>query len=414
MKVELSRRQVLTGMAVAAGTALTGTRGASAAVGVAQWEAVRAAYAPSSPMMNLNNAGVSPQPLVVQDAFVNAYRFANGEPDVNMWETLDGTRERTKAKLARLVDCDVDELALNRNSTEGLCTAIYGIDLRAGDEVLLSPWDYDSMRQAWLLRGRRHGVVVRDVNFDALASDAAIVEAYRRAITPRTRVMHLTHMLHSTGRVLPVEALCELARDRGLQTVVDAAQSFAQLPLSFRTIGCDYLAASLHKWLCAPFGTGMLVVRKQRIDALWPLMAPLSADAKGIAKIDGWNLGTYSSPAEHTIETAIDFHNALGTAVIHERLRQLSRYWIDKARGLPGFALHTPLDDSRLAAVTLFSIAGRPAEDLEKSLRERHRIRVRLRRVNGLVGLRVSPHIYTSMDDLDRFVSALGTEVRTP
>lgn len=413
LRFDVSRRDVLTGMAAVGGTVLTGNGPAVAASGKQdRWESVRAAYAPSSPMMNLNNAGVSPQPLVVQNAFIDAYRFANGEPDVNMWETLDGTRERTKAKLAQLVDCEVEEIALNRNSTEGLCTAIHGIDLNAGDEVLLSPWDYDSMRQAWLQRGRRHGLIVREVNFDALASDDTIIETYRRAISKRTRVMHLTHMLHSTGRVLPVARLCELARSHGLQSIVDAAQSFVQLPLSFRAFRCDYLAASLHKWLCAPFGTGMLVVRKERIAALWPLVAPLSGDAKGIAKIDGWNLGTYSSPAEHAIEPAIDFHNQLGTAAIHARLRELSRYWIDKARSLPGFTLHTPLDEATLGAVTLFSISGRSSEDLEAALRERHRIRVRFRKVNGLTGLRVSPHIYTSTDDLDKFVGALAVETR--
>lgn len=411
MKLDVSRRQVLTGMAVVGGAALTSSSLAATAK-QDRWEVVRAGYAPSHPMMNLNNAGVSPQPLVVQNAFIDAYRFANGEPDVNMWETLDGTRNRTKAKLASLVECDVEELALNRNSTEGLCTAIHGIDLSAGDEVLLSPWDYDSMRQAWLQRGRRHGVVIREVNFDALASDDAIVDAYRQAITKRTRVIHLTHMLHSTGRVLPVERLCELARKHRLQTIVDAAQSFAQIPLSFRKIGCDYLAASLHKWLCAPFGTGMLIVRKERIEALWPLVAPLSGDAKGIAKIDGWNLGTYSSASEHCIEPAIDFHNELGTATIHARLRELSLYWIEKSRSLPGFKLHTPFDSDKLGAVTLFSIAGRSSEDLEKALRERHKIRVRYRNVNGLTGLRVSPHIYTSTSDLDQFVAALSTEAR--
>jgi selenocysteine lyase/cysteine desulfurase len=413
MSFDISRRQVLAGMAIAGGAFVANARVAPAAAGgQVNWDTVRAAYAPSSPMMNLNNAGVSPQPLVVQKAFIDAYRFANGEPDVNMWETLDGTRQRTKAKLAKLVDCDVEELALNRNSTEGLCTAIHGIDLEPGDEILLSPWDYDSMRQAWLQRKRRHGVIVRDVNFDALASDDEIVDTYRRAITGRTRIMHLTHMLHSTGRVLPVQRLCELARAQGLQTIVDAAQSFAQQPLSFRAIGCDYLAASLHKWLCAPFGTGMLMVRKQRIEALWPLLAPLSADAKGIAKIDGWNLGTYSSPAEHSIEPAIDFHNQLGTAVIHGRLRELTRYWIDRARSLPGFTLHTPVDAATLGAVALFSIVDRQAEKLEAALRDHHRIRVRFRRVNGLTGLRVSPHIYTSTQDLDQFVSALAAEVR--
>lgn len=374
----------------------------------AAWAQVKAAFAPSMPLMNLNNAGVSPQPLVVQDEFIKAYRFANGEPDVNMWETLDANRGRTKEKLAALADCKVEEIALNRNSTEGLCTAIYGIDLQRGDEVLMSDWDYDSMRQAWEQRARREGVVICKVVFDLMDPDDAIVEAYRRSITPRTKVMHLTHMTHYTGRVLPIKRLCAIATERGIQTIVDAAQSFAQVPLSFRDLNCDYLAASLHKWLCAPFGTGLLVVKTERIEKLWPLMAPLSGAAKGIAKIDGWNLGTYSSPAEHVIEHAIDFHNAIGGKAIHARLQGLSRYWIERAQGLRGFKLHTPLESPDLGAVTLSSLAGRTAEDVEKQLRERHRIRVRFRRQGTLSGIRVSPHIYTLKSDLDRFVKALG------
>jgi selenocysteine lyase/cysteine desulfurase len=411
--IDQSRRLLLAGMGAMAGAGLAiRSVGADAVANASPtadtWEKVRAAYTPSSPMMNLNNAGVSPQPLVVQEAMIQAYRFANGEPDVNMWEVLDATRTRTKEKLAKLAGCAPGEIALNRNSTEGLCTAIYGIDLQAGDEVLLSDWDYGSMQQAWELRARRHGIVIKRVAFDAQDSDEQIIAAYRQSITPRTRVLHFTHMLHTTGRVLPGKALCTLASQHQLQSVVDAAQSFAQVPLSFRDMGCDYLAVSLHKWLCAPFGTGMLIVRKERIDALWPLLAPLSAAAKGIDRIDGWNLGTYASPAEHAIEHAIDFHNSLGTAAISERLRFLTRYWLDRARAIPGLKVHTPLAGDAFGAVSLISIDGLSAEPLEQHLREQHRIRTRYRQLPKGTGLRVSPHIYTSVAELDRFVDALA------
>lgn len=373
-----------------------------------RWRKIAAAYTPSDELLNLNNAAVSPQPRVVQDATVRALRHANEHPDVIMWEVLDSSRERTKEKLAQLADCDVEEIALNRNATEGLCTAIFGIQLRAGDEVLLSDWDYDSMRHAWHQRARREGVVTKWVEFDLLGSDDEIVDAYRRTITRRTKVMQLTHMLHYTGRVMPVERLCRIAKEHGIQTVVDAAQSFAHVPLSFRTFDCDYLAASLHKWLCAPFGTGLLIVRKSRIDALWPLLAPFDESPPGIGKLDGWSLGTYSSPAEHAIESAIDFHNSIGTMAIHQRLRELSRYWIDRAAALPGFEIQTPTKDPQLGAVTLFSIAGRKPEDIEQILRRDHGIRVKARRRKQFSGVRVSPHIYTLKSDLDRFVSALG------
>lgn len=394
--------------AAAAGSLLAGSPAlASIAEQEDPWRKVAGEYTPSNQLLNLNNAGVSPQPKIVQEAMIRAYRFANELPDVNMWEVLDGSRARIKEKLAQLAGCDPGEIALNRNATEGLCTAIYGIDLRAGDEVILCDWDYDSMRHAWEQRAKRNGITLKVVSFDLLSDDEAIIEAYRRAFTSRTRVMHLTHMLHYTGRVLPVEALCGLARERGVQTIVDAAQSFAQLPLNFRDIGCDYLAVSLHKWLCAPFGTGMLIVKSSRIEALWPLLSPYEAAPKGIDKLDGSSVGTYSSPAERAIESAIDFHNALGTAAIHARLRHLSRYWIDRAKDIRGFRLHTPIQDARTAAVTLFSITGMEAEAIEKRLRAEHGIRVRFRKRGSLTGVRISPHIYTVTADLDRFVAAL-------
>lgn len=379
--------------------------------GERDWSKVRAAYAPQAPYMNLNNAAVSPAPLVVQKALFDAYQFANTEPDVNMWDVLDERRSETKTKLAALADCAPGEIAINRNSTEALCTAIFGINLSRGDEVVLCEWDYPSVRKAWEQRARRDGVVLREASYDLMAPDDEIVAAYTRALTPRSRVMQLTHMIHWTGRVLPVKHLCELATRQNTLTVIDAAQTFAHLPFSFRELNCDYLATSLHKWLCAPLGTGMLIVKAAHIDTTWPLLAPFDPEPLRIEKFDHWNLGTYCSPLEAAITPAIDFHNSIGTMAVHERLRTLSRYWVDRAAKIDGFRIHTPMDAHELGAVTLFSIAGRDPEKLESRLRERHKIHVRFRRQGSLNGVRVSPHIYTLESDLDRFVAALREAV---
>jgi selenocysteine lyase/cysteine desulfurase len=415
--MNIERRHILKGLlfGATAGTLLTARTGrAASGTGENSWADVGAAFGPFGSVLNLNNAAVSPQPKTVRDALARAYQFANELPDVNMWDVLDAGRDRTKEKLARMAGCKPQEIALNRNATEGLCTAIFGIDLAAGDEVVLSDWDYESMRNAWKLRAQRHGVVLKTVSFDALASDDEIIGRYRSAITARTKVLHMTHMVHYTGRVLPVEQLCALARAAGdIQTIVDAAQSFAQIPLSFERIGCDYLAASLHKWLCAPFGTGMLIVKQARIDALWPLLGPLDEQPQGLAKMDGWNLGTYSSPSEHAIEAAIDYHDTIGTQAKHARLRELSQYWIARASDIRGFKLHTPMADPQTAAVTLFSIDGFDPEQLEKRLRSEHNVRVRFRKHARLTGVRVSPHIYTREADLERFASALRRIVTT-
>jgi selenocysteine lyase/cysteine desulfurase len=375
------------------------------------WSRVRSAYSMHPQIANLNNAGVSPQPNVVQEAVIANNRFANLLPAVNMWDRLDAGRPAIKAALAVLADCDADEIALNRNSTEGLCTIIFGMPLRRGDEIVLSDWDYDSLRHAWEQRARRDGIELRIARFDPMASAQTIVRAYAEAIGPRTRAVYATHMLHYTGRVLPIPEIVAIAKRRGAITVVDAAQSFAQMPVSFRKFGCDFMAVSLHKWLCAPFGTGMLVVSRARIPDIWPLTAPYEDAPVGIEKFDWSSLGTYSSASEQGISQAITFHRTFGADLLHARLRYLTGYWASRAADIPGFRLHTPIDADTQGALALFSIEGLDPPAIEKRLMDDWQVHVVTRKRKELYGLRVSPHAYTSLAELDRFVAGLRSIV---
>lgn len=171
-----------------------------------------------------------------------------------------------------------------------------GIPLSAGEEVLISAWECPSVRAAWLQRQQREGIRVVEVDFDLMDDDDAIVKAYAEAFTSRTRALQVTFMSHWTGRVLPAQRLCDLARQQGVISVVDAAQVFGQMPVSFRELGCDYVVTSLHKWLGAPVGNGMLIVRKGMVDDTWPLLAPFDPPPLGIDEFDHWNLGTYNCP----------------------------------------------------------------------------------------------------------------------
>ncbi len=338
---------------------------------------------------------------------IEAFRLISRNPDVNMWTRLDANLPSVKAALAALVDCDPAEIALNRNSTEGLSTVIFGVPMQPGDEVVVSEWDYPSALGGWQQRASREGIRVVRVRFDPLDDDDAIVSAYASALTARTRVMQLTHMLHWTGRVLPAERLCELARERGVVSLVDGAQTFAQMPVSFRTLGCDFFVTSLHKWLGAPVGNGMLIARRDRIASTWPLMAPFEDVPDRIDKFDHWNLGTYNSALQAGIAPAIEMHGEVGAQAMHARLRELTRYWVALARSIRGFRLHTPVDDERLGAVSLFSIVGADMKHVERELRERHQVHVKYRRAGPLEGLRVSPHVYTRKSELQQFVEAL-------
>jgi len=371
------------------------------------WEDVRQAYPAQTPLMNFNNAAVSPSPKVVQEAVHEYLRMISQNPDFNMWSNLDTRLPETKRRLSVFADCLPEEVALNRNASEGLATVIFGIPLAAGDEVLTCPWDYPSAITALAQRSRREGIRVAQVDFGLMDDDEAVIAAYTQAITPRTRVMLLTHMIHWTGKVLPVKKLCELARQHGIITLVDAAQSFAHLPLSFRDIGCDYLVASLHKWLGAPVGNGILIVRQPLIKSTYPLLGTFDLNPEGIEKFDHWNLGTYNSAMQAAIPVAMDFYSQIGVEKFHARLRHLSRYWVDQARSIPGFTLHTRTEDENLGAVVLFSIEGMSSLTLEKTLRQEHDIHVKYRKVGELSGMRVSPHVYMTERELDAFAGVL-------
>jgi selenocysteine lyase/cysteine desulfurase len=376
------------------------------------WEAVRAAYPRQDPLLNLNNAAVSPSPRDVEEAVVDAVRLIGRNPDVNMGSRLDAALPRVKSELALLADCDAGGIALVRNATEGLCAAIFGIPLAAGDEVLVSEWDYPSVLAAWRQRAQREGIRVVTVDFDPMADERTILAAYAGAITARTRAMQITHMLHWNGLLLPAQRLCALARQHGIATVVDGAQTFAQIPVSFRELGCDYFVTSLHKWLGAPVGNGMLVMRRERIARTWPLLGPFDPAPQGIDKFDHWNLGTCNSALQAGIAPAIRLHRQVGPYRIQARLRELTLHWIAQARAISGFRLHTRVDGDGPGALSLFSIEGVDPKALERELREAHRVHVKYQCVRYLEGLRVSPHIYMEPAELDRFVDALDQVVR--
>ncbi len=250
--------------------------------------------------------------------------------------------------------------------------------------------------------------MIRPVSHGLLDSDEAIVEAYARAITPKTRAIHLTHMIHWTGRTIPVKEICALARERDIRTVIDGAQSFAHIPLSLREIGCDYYATSFHKWLSGPIGTGMLFVRADRIEETWPLFAPFE-ELPGIDKFGMANLGTYQSGTHAAVGDAVDFHDRIGTARKHARLQSLSRYWVERAMEIPGFRIHTPMDHPELGGIATFSLDGIPVAVIEARLRNEFGIQTRRRVPEGLNGIRVSPQIYMRTSELDTFVDAIRT-----
>lgn len=370
------------------------------------WAWVKADFTVSPNLLNLNNGGVSPQPKVVQDAHIRFYQYANEAPSYYMWRILDQGREALRAKLADLAGCSADELAINRNATEGLNTVIFGLNLKAGDEVVLTRQDYPNMLNAWKQREKRDGIKLVFLNLDLpQENDDYFVAQFTRAFTPKTKVVHITHLINWTGQLLPVRKIADEAHKRGIQVIADGAHSFAHIDFKIPDLGCDYFATSLHKWLCAPFGSGMLYIRQNRIPDVWALLSNDKPDGPDIRKFE--TLGTRSFASEMAIGTAVDHHLAIGAARKFARLHYLKNYWVERVRDLPGVRVHTSLKPEYAGALALFSIEGMKAAEVESQLLNQYKIHTSPIAWENLNGVRVTPHVYTTPKDLDRLVAAI-------
>ncbi len=370
------------------------------------WEEVRQQYLLDESVVNLNNGSVGPQPICVQEVHMEMYRQSNRAPAYHMWKKLNKQREELRASLAALMGADPEEVAINRNTTEGLSTVIFGMNLQAGDEVVVSDFDYPFMLNAWRQRQARDGILLKQVQLALPIEDVEQAgELYRSAITPRTKVVHLTHVINWTGQVMPVKEITAMAKEHGCEVVVDSAHALAHIPCSFREIGCDYMATSLHKWLGAPFGTGALVIRKEKKEKLWPLMAPYEPLSDAIDKFEF--LGTRSIPAEMAVLRAIEFHTALGPQNVYQRLHQLKNHWAEQVMGLERLILHTSLKPEFSGAIATVSIHGLTASDMATHLWNKGHFDVGHVVWNGMDAVRISPHIYTSLQELDQLADAI-------
>lgn len=371
------------------------------------WRQIQQAYTVSASLINLNNGGVSPQPRVVQEAVERFNRLSNEAPTYYMWRILNRNRESLRRKLAQLAGCSPQEIAINRNASEALETVIFGLRLRAGDEVILSRQDYPSVINAWKQRELRDGIVLKWLNFDfPIEDEEAITKTFVDALSPQTRIVQITHIINWTGQVMPVRRIVDAVKRDGIDVMVDGAHSFAQLDYAIPDLNCDYFGTSLHKWLCAPFGTGMLYVRKEKIAQLYPLLAAPDPESDDIRKFE--NLGTRSLAIEYAIANAIDFHLLIGTKRKQLRLQYLKRYWAEKAMKIPGVRLHSSLDPAFGCAIALFSIDDCRAFDIMSFLFQKGAIHTVAIDVENIHGIRITPNVYTMTYDLDRLIDMIG------
>jgi len=375
------------------------------------WREIQEAFTLDRTISNLNNGNSCPSPRVVHEAFKRYLDISNQAP-VYYRGLIEKNMETIRRKLAAEFGCEIEELAITRNASESLQIAQDGLDLKPGDEILTTDQDYPRMLTTWDQRQRRDKIKVTRVNFPVPTTQDDLYTRLERAVTPRTKVLHICHVTNITGQLFPVQRLCRMARQRGIISIVDAAHSVAHFPFKLSDLECDFAGTSLHKWLLAPHGTGLLYVRKDRIAETWPLQATSEAEGRDIRKFE--QVGTQQAAPKAAIGEALAFHQAIGAERKAARLRYLTMRWANQLKDNPRIKIYSSLEPGQSWGIGYVGIEGIEARQLNEFLWNKYRIlgQAMVKRPYpgqqfDYQGVRITPNVYTTLDEIDTFVLAM-------
>lgn len=378
------------------------------------WSGIRSGYRLKPDYINLENGYYCIQPTEILDAFIQHVREVNYEGAYYM-RTVQFDRKRAVAdRLAALAGCAPGEVIITRNTTESLDMIISGYPWKPGDEAVMALQDYGAMLTMFREAERRHGVIGKVVSVpNHPASDEELVAVYERAISPRTRLLLVSHMINVTGHILPVRKICDMAHAHGVEVMVDAAHTYAHIRHRIPDLDCDYYGSSLHKWLSAPLGAGLLFVKPEKVGKIWPLLAEPDDSVSGIATLN--HTGTLPVHTDLAIANALDYYTTLGADRKEARLRYLQQYWTSRARALSGVIVNTPVDPRRSCAIANVGIRGMKPGEMAGRLLEKYKIyTVAIDMPEaGVTGCRITPNVFTMPEELDKLVAALEEMGRT-
>jgi selenocysteine lyase/cysteine desulfurase len=375
------------------------------------WASIRKGYKLKPDFINLENGYYNFLPEQVLEKFIGHVREINFQGSYYMRSVQFENKKSMAAKLAEIAGCSADELIITRNTTESLDMIIGGLDWKPGDEAIMAEQDYGAMLEMFKQVSKRYGVINKVISVpNHPQSDDEIVNLYASAITDKTKLLMVCHMINITGQILPVRKICDMAHQRGVQVMVDGAHSFAHFKFKLPDLNCDYYGSSLHKWLSVPLGAGILYVRKENIGGVWPLLAEGERKPDDITRLN--HIGTHPAHTDLAIADAIDFYNIIGAERKEARLRFLQNYWTSKVRDLPNVLLNTPADPVRSCGIANAGIRGMKPSDLGDKLFSKYKIYTAPIDGAGVHGCRITPNVYTTTTELDVLVKAL-TELKT-
>jgi isopenicillin-N epimerase len=370
------------------------------------WSIIQNAFTVTRGIINLNNGGVSPSPRIVTEALVRYIWQQEDATAYTMWQLLEPQSETIRTGLAEIFGCDREEIAITRNASESLEILLMGMDFKPGDEILTTTQDYPRMLTTLRQREKREGLVLKLIQIPVPPRNLnEITTAFERGLSNRTRLILIAHQINLTGQITPVKAVCDMARAKGIETIVDGAHSFGQFDFKQKDLGCDYFGTSLHKWLFAPKGTGLLYVKRDKIEKLWPLMAAESKQAADVRKFE--EIGTHSAAPKLAIGEAMLFHNGIGGKRKEARLRYLSRYWMNRLKAVPKIRFNTSFDPAQSCAIANVQIEGVNPSAVGSYLFDKHRIYTTPIVHEEFEGIRITPNVYTTLGELDRFCEVM-------
>jgi len=375
------------------------------------WRTIQQAFDIDRGMVNLNNGGVAPSPRVVNAAFQRYLAVSNQAPAITMWAWLEPEIEAVRRRLAVSFGCDPEEMAITRNASEALEIVQLGMPLERGDEVLTTTQDYPRMITTWKQRERRDGIVLKQITFPVPPpSQDDLARRIEEAITPRTRVIHVCHITNLTGQIFPVKKIAQLGRSKGIEVIVDGAHAYGQFPFKRDDLDCDYYGTSLHKWLTAPIGTGFLYVRRTKIGKIWPMMAAPPEMNENIRKFE--EIGTHPAANHNAIVEALDFLEGIGSERKAARLRFLRDRWAKRLERLPGVKILTPYDPAQSCGLASFTPGALDVGKLAAFMYDHHRIIVTPIAHPEFNCLRITPNVYTTLAEVDRFCEVMEDVLR--
>ena len=371
------------------------------------WTSIRKGYKLKPAFINLENGYYNFLPEQILEKFIGHVREINFQGSYYMRTVQFDNKKSMAAKLAALAGCSSDELIVTRNTTESLDMIIGGQDWKPGDEAVMAEQDYGAMLEMFNQVSKRYGVIKKVVSVpNHPQSDNEIVNLYASAISEKTKLLMVCHMINITGQILPVRKICDMAHQRGVQVMVDGAHSFAHFKFTIPELNCDYFASSLHKWLSVPLGSGILYVKREKIGNVWPLLAEGERKPDDISRLN--HIGTHPAHTDLTISDAIDFYNIIGVERKEARLRFLKNYWTSKVRDLPNVILNTPADPTRSCGIANVGLKSMKPSELGDILFSKYTIYTAPIDGAGVHGCRITPNVYTTTADLDVLVKALS------